>query len=161
MTQPPGGRDAAPQPAQPGPVRRMTFAYDGDRIELIAEHHVQLIVPPTEPLDQAGAVSGLTVVLRDQKDQPVYRATPASAIPQDVEVFNPPGSRDSITRVPVDQPKGAFFVLVPDVPGAKTLEFVGPALRPDALSPDPLHGGAVRAQPRSLARFELKPFEGN
>jgi hypothetical protein len=142
--------DAPLQPPQSGPVRRLTFEYDGDRIRLISEQHVRMIVPPTQPLDQADGVGGFSVLLRDERDRPVYRFTRTSPIRHDAEVFSEPGRERSIERVPVEHPKGAFVVLVPDVPGAKTLELVGQPLRADAF----------REQPQSLARFELKPFEG-
>src|SRR5438270_2413509 len=137
-------------PARPGTVRRLTFAYDGDRIELVSEQHVRMIVPPSEPVEELDRLGGFHVVLRDQQDRPVYRATRANPIQHDTEVFNEPGAEPSVHRVPIERPKGAFVVLVPDVPGARTLEFVGP----------PLRAAALHEQPRTLARFELKPFEG-
>jgi hypothetical protein len=134
---------------QPGPVRRLTFAYEGDTISLVSEQHVQMIVPPTQPLNQVD-VAGFSVLLRDQQDKPLYRFTRTSPIRYDAEVFSEPGAERSIERVPVAYPKGSFVLLVPDVPGAKTLELVDHPQRADAL----------RERPRSLARFELKPFEG-
>jgi hypothetical protein len=138
------------QPAQPGPVRRMTFEYDGDQIRLADEQHVQMIVPPSQPLEQTQPVAGFSVLLRDQQERPVYRFTRTSPMQHDAEVFGEPGADDSITRVGVDRPKGTFVVLVPDVPGAKALELVGHPPQPNAFS----------AEPQYLARFELKPFEG-
>ncbi|MDB5071283.1 MAG: hypothetical protein JWM87_2394 [Candidatus Eremiobacteraeota bacterium] len=139
------------QPAQPGPVRRLTFEYDGDEIWLISEQHVRMIVPPSQPLENADALAGFNVVLRDEQNRPVYRFARTSPIRHDAEVFSEPGTDESIQRVPVDHPKGAFVLLVPDVPGAKSLELVGHPPRADAF----------REQPQRLARFELKPFEGS
>jgi hypothetical protein len=147
MADRPTGGNIQPQPAQPGPVRRLTFEYDGDQIRLVSEQHVRMIVPPPE---QADALVGFQVLLRDQQDQPVLRFSRTNPIRHDAEVFSPPGADQSIARVPVDRPKGSFVLLVPDVPGARTLELVGP----------PASAAALREQPRSLARFALKPFEG-
>ena len=105
-----------------------------------------MIVPP----EQADALGGFQVLLRDQQDQPVLRFSRTNPIRRDAEVFSPPGADQSIARVPVDRPKGSFVLLVPDVPGARTLELIGP----------PASAAALREQPRSLARFALKPFEG-
>jgi hypothetical protein len=146
MADRPTGGNIQPQPAQPGPVRRLTFEYDGDQIRLVSEQHVRMIVPP----EQADALGGFQVLLRDQQDQPVLRFSRTNPIRHDAEVFSPPGADQSIARVPVDRPKGSFVLLVPDVPGARTLELVGP----------PASAAALREQPRSLARFALKPFEG-
>ena len=150
MADRPTSGNVQPQPAQPGPVRRLTFEYDGDQIRLVSEQHVRMIVPPSPPPEQADALGGFQVLLRDEQDQPVFRLTRTSPIPRDAEVFSPPGAERSIERTPVDRPKGAFVLLVPDVPGAKTLELVGPPGSADAL----------REQPQSLARFPLRPFEG-
>jgi hypothetical protein len=149
MADRPTGGNIQPQPAQPGPVRRLTFEYDGDQIRLVSEQHVRMIVPPSPP-EQADALGGFQVLLRDQQDQPVLRFSRTNPIRHDAEVFSPPGADQSIARVPVDRPKGSFVLLVPDVPGARTLELVGP----------PASAAALREQPRSLARFALKPFEG-
>jgi hypothetical protein len=150
MADHPIGGNARPQPAQPGPVRRLTFEYDGDQIRLVSEQHVRMIVPPSQPLEQADELGGFHVLLRDKLDRPVYRFTRTSPIRHDAEVFSKPGTQRSIERTPVDRPKGAFVVLVPDVPGAKTLELVGHPPRTEAHL----------ERPQSLARFDLKPFEG-
>jgi hypothetical protein len=150
MADRPTGGNVQPQPARPGPVRRLTFEYDGDQIRLVSEQHVRMIVPPSQPAEQADALGAFQVLLRDQQDQPVLRFARANPIRRDAEVFSPPGADQSIARVPVDRPKGSFVLLVPDVPGAATLELVGP----------PPSANALREQPRSLARFALKPFEG-
>jgi hypothetical protein len=150
MADPPISGSARPQPGQPGPVRRLTFEYDGDQIRLVSEQHVRMIVPPSPPPDQADALGGFQVLLRDQQDQPVLRFSRSNPIRHDAEVFSPPGADQSIARVPVERPRGSFVLLVPDVPGASTLELVGPSASADAL----------REQPRSLARFALRPFEG-
>jgi hypothetical protein len=150
MADPPTSGNVQPQPAQPGPVRRLTFEYDGDQIRLVSEQHVRMIVPPSPPPEQADALGGFEVLLRDQQDRPVLRFSRTNPIRHDAEVFSPPGTDQSIARVPVDRLRGSFVLLVPDVPGASTLELVGPSASADAL----------RAQPRSLARFTLRPFEG-
>ena len=136
--------------AEPGPVRRMTFEYDGAAIRLVSEQHVQMIVPPSQPLEQADAFAGFHVLLRDGQNQMVYRFTRTSPVQNDAEVFSQPGSNRSVERAAVDHPTGAFVLLVPDVPGATTLELVSHPLRPDAFN----------EPPQSIARFELKPFEG-
>jgi hypothetical protein len=150
MTANPNSGSGPVPPAQPGPVRRLTFEYDGDQIRLVSEQHVRMIAPPSQPLEQAEALGGFHVLVRDEQERPVYRFTRTSPIKHDAEVFNEPGAERSVQRVAVDHPKGAFVVLVPEVPGAKTVELVGHPPRADAF----------REQPTTLARFELKPFEG-
>ena len=109
-----------------------------------------MIVPPSPPPEQANALGGFEVLLRDQQNQPVLRFSRSNPIRHDAEVFSPPGADQWIARVPVDRPRGSFVLLVPDVPGASTLELIGPSASVNAF----------REQPRSLARFALRPFEG-
>lgn len=133
--------------ARPGPVRRLTFAYDGDRISLVSEQHVRMIVPPTQPLEATAEQAGFSVIVRDAQDRPVYRFARTSPFRHDTEVFSDQDD-ESIRRVAVDHPKGMFVLLVPEVAGATTLELSGHALRPQSQ----------QAKPQSLLRLTLAPF---
>jgi len=135
--------------AQPGPVRRLTFRYDGDRIELVSDQTVMMTVPRPEPGDAAPPHGALSFVMRDDQDQPLARVVHVSPLAHDAEVFPPPG--ESPQRVPVAQPKGAFTVLVPDVPGAQKIELIGPPLKPDAH----------HEPPQRLGTFPLRPPGGS
>jgi hypothetical protein len=135
------------QPAQAGPVLRLTFEYDGDQIRLVSQQHVRMIIPPSQPLEPTGEIGGFQVLLRDEQERPFYRLTRTSPLKHDTEVFSEPGAERSIERTPASRPQGSFVVLVPELPGGKTLEFLGQPLRPHALS----------AQSQSLGRFELNP----
>jgi hypothetical protein len=140
---------SVPSLPAPGPVHRLTFEYDGDQVSLVSDQQVELIVPPTQPLERAESDSGFTVILRDADDKPLYRFTRSSPMRHDAEVFSESGDR-TVERTGIDRPKGAFTVLVPDVTGAETVELFGHPLRPQAHL----------EKPRSLARFTLRAFEG-
>jgi hypothetical protein len=131
--------------SQPGPVRRLTFRYDGDRIELVSDQTVTMTVPRPQPADVAPPHGALSLVMRDDQDQPLAQVTHVSPIAHDAEVFAPPG--ESPQRVPVAQPKGAFTILVPDVPGAQKIELIGPPLKPDAHLEPPQHLGTFPLRP--------------
>jgi hypothetical protein len=137
--------DAA-EPGKPGPVMRLTFEYDGNDIRLVSRQQVQMIVPPSHPLDQPADAGGFHVLVRNAQDQLLFRQARTSPLKHDTEVFSAPGSDRTIERVAAARPKGAFVVLVPELPGAKTLEFVGPPPHFNTLS---------AARPQSLGRFDL------
>lgn len=127
-------------------MRRLTFEYDGDEIKLVSNQAVTMIVPPTQPLDAAPTHGALSLVVRDQGNNPLYRATHESPIRHDAEVFSPEGG-GTAQRVAVAHPKGAFTVLVPDLPAAHQVELVGHPLKPEAHT----------EPPQPLGTYSLKP----
>ena len=130
---------------RPGPVRRLTFEYDGDQIKLVSDKPVTMIVPPVQPSEAQPGHGALSLVLRDDADRALLHVTRANPIRYDAEVFSPDGDR-TMQRVPVERPKGAFTILVPDHPDARKIELIGTPLKPEA-----------HAEPaRSLATFALK-----
>lgn len=149
-------------PPAPGPVRRLTFEYDGDSVQLVSEQHVRMIVPPSQPVEHVPSPNALAVVMRDAKEQLVYRFAHSSPLRHDAEVFgdDPYGKPQ---RVAVERPKGTFVLLVPDVPGAQTLELVAPPRPP---GPEALQPGARQLRretpptaPQTLVRVKLRPYE--
>jgi hypothetical protein len=135
---------------QPGPVRRLTFEYDGDQIKLVSDRTVTMIVPPAKP--PAAATTGhaaLSLLVRDAANRPLATVTHESPFTHDAEVFAPP-HEGTLRRVPVERPKGAFTILVPDHPEARTIELIGRPLQPES-----------HAEPaRSLGTFPLRPPGG-
>jgi hypothetical protein len=131
---------------RPGPVHRLTFDYEGDRISLVSDQVVKMIGPPGQPLDEAETSAGFSVIVRDAADRALYRRTGSSPIRSDAEVFSDDPSTP-LHRVPVQEPRGTFVMLVPHVEGAVSVELVGqPSGRPERFR-----------ESRRLARFPLNP----
>lgn len=137
---------AVAMPPRPGPVHRLTFDYEGDRISLVSDQLVNMISPPSDPLDEAEVPAGFTVIVRDAQQRAVYRHTGVSPMGHDTEVFSddPAGS---LQRIAVAKPSGTFVLLVPHVEGAVGFELVG----------HPRFRGRRGSTPRQLARFTLRP----
>jgi len=128
-----------------GRALRLTFRYEGDRVELVSSQPVEMLLPPSHAVDEGEGQSGFWFTLRAADDRPVYRRVTHSPIRRDVEVFSPePG--ENIRRVPVDRPSGTFVLLVPDVEDARVLTLHDSAGEARALA-----GPA-----REIARFELR-----
>jgi hypothetical protein len=131
---------------RPGPVHRLTFDYDGDRISLVSDQIVNMISPPGHSLDESVPLAGFSVIVRDAADKALYRFTGSSPIRNDAEVFsNDPST--SLHRVPVQERRGTFVLLVPDVEGAVSVE----------LAAQPLGSSGTFSEPRRLASFPLHP----
>ena len=129
------------------PVRRLTFAYEGDQMRLVSEQRVNMILPPSQPPDELERQAEFSVILRDEHGQPVYARAVPSPFQFDREVFDRDPTR-SIRREPNPHPRGTFVVLVPALKNALRLEFFGHPLRPKAhLEPT-----------RRLASFPLQPL---
>lgn len=139
-------QNAARSRGRPGPVHRLTFDYEGDRISLVSDQIVNMIGPPGQPLEEAETTTGFSVIVRDAADRALYRRTGSSPIRSDAEVFSDDPSTP-LHRVPVQEPRGTFVMLVPHVEGAVSVELVGPPSgRPDRFR-----------ESLRLARFPLNP----
>jgi hypothetical protein len=132
---------------RPGPISRLTFEYNGDQIRLVTEQQVTMIIPASHPVERLENEAGFSVVLRDEREQAVYRRVIQPPIVFDVEVFDNDPNR-SIRRESNPHPKGTFVVLVPAIANARTVEFFGNPLRPK---------GQLET-PRKLADFKLAPL---
>src|ERR1041385_7131622 len=117
-----------PQIAQPPAQRpythalRLTFEYEGSSIKLVSTQKVEMIVPPTHPLEGTEGQTGFWFTLSDAQGKAVYRRVVHNPIQFDREVFSNDPKNPSVHRVPVDKPKGTFVVLVPDIQEARTVQ---------------------------------------
>jgi hypothetical protein len=125
-------QDSHRQSAVPRALR-LTFAYRGNDIRLLASERVEVVAPPAiGALPQPGQ-TGHWVQLADAAGRVVYHRALHQPIAVDAEVF-PPERGQPITRVPLARREGRFSVLVPDLPGAAVFALHGPA---DPASDDP------------------------
>jgi hypothetical protein len=131
---------------RPGPVHRLTFDYEGDQISLVSDQVVNMISPPGHSLDESETLAGFSVIVRDAADKALYKFTGPSPIRNDAEVFSDDPST-SLHRVPVQERRGTFVMLVPHAEGAVSVE----------LRAQPLDRSGRFSEPRQLARFPLQP----
>jgi hypothetical protein len=132
------------QPGQSRSVLRLTFSYEGDRVELVSRQRVQMTLPPSHLLDEGEDQSGFWFTVRAEDGRPLYRRVIQSPIRVDAEVFSPQPSQN-IHRVAIAHPRGTFVLLVPDIAAARTLTLHMHPVQPDA-----------QARPaREIARFPL------
>jgi hypothetical protein len=126
---------------------RLTFEYEGSSVKLVSTQRVDMILPPSHPLETKEEQSGFWFTLSDAQGKPVYRRAMSNPIRYDREVFSSDPAHPSIQRVPVEKPKGTFVMLVPDVSNARTVQLFSHPLEPAA---------AARGLPaRELAKFTI------
>jgi hypothetical protein len=126
---------------------RLTFEYEGSTVKLVSTQQVDMILPPSHPLETKEEQTGFWFTLSDAQGKPVYRRVVSNPIRYDREVFSNDPRHPSIQRVPVEKPKGTFVMLVPDVAGARTVQLFSHPLAHEAAA----RGVAAR----ELARFTI------
>jgi len=141
----PPRRSVTPVPAVPSNrALRMTFSYEGDRISLVSQQPVEMILPPSHPFDEREAQTGFWFTVHGTKDRALYRRVIQNLIRHDVEVFAPEGET-TVHLEPVQKPKGTFTLLVPDIEGAQSVSISAPPLKP----------GAMHLRAGEIARFKV------
>jgi hypothetical protein len=118
------GPPATTSTAPPGATLRVTFAYRGRDISLLASRRVAMIAPPPVTAAPLPGQSGYWFELRGAAGELLYHRALSNPICSDIEAFSD-DSRQTMTRIPIAAPQGQFEVLVPDLPGAQTFLLFG------------------------------------
>jgi hypothetical protein len=96
---------------------RLIFEQKDGKIKLVSTQRVNMIVPPPQALTSASGRRGSSFELRDTQDRPVYRRVIENPV-QDLEVVVD-DPRRPLQRIKEDRGRGAFFLIVPDITGAR------------------------------------------
>ena len=92
---------------------RMLFSFDGEHIHLVSQQSVEMLLPPSDPVQGNQGQKGFWYELRDVQDRPLYRRVVLNPMREDVEVFSD-DPKQSVARHTVPNRKGVFTVVVPD-----------------------------------------------
>jgi hypothetical protein len=124
---------------------RLTFTYEAASVQLTGAQRVAMTPPPSDPVQASGQASGFWVELRDAAGRPLYRRIHQNPIRFEMEHLTGEPDRP-LAWGKVDEPRGAFVLVVPDLPAAQTvLLFSSPP------------GSEGSGRPASeLVRFDLK-----
>ena len=111
---------------------RLIFSYKNNDIRLLNIQSIDIIPPPSDPLDYPANQPGFWYELKDLQGRTLYRRIIQNPVNPYREVFsNDP--YNSIIRQKVSEPQGTFVLLVPNIPGARSVFLFGP---PDIESTD-------------------------
>jgi hypothetical protein len=138
---------------RPGRALRLIFEYEGDRVRLVSQQDVDVAItgfdlPDVHP-------PGYYVDSRDAANQTLARVAARDAFGSSAEVF-PQQPGDPITRVNVEQPRGAFSVVVP-APEATDHVTVLQVVAPPERAGAPAVAGTAAVV--DLVSFPLKPAQ--
>jgi hypothetical protein len=133
---------------------RYTFTYEGEDLTLASKHYLDKVSPASDPIekeDQEKERSGFWIELQDEKRRTLYRK--AMHNPRfHAEVTTPAQEEKrggSFTNVRLSDPKGTFFVTVPNIPEAQDL----------VIFSSPLGYEAVPGPAAPIARFNVRSGE--
>lgn len=111
------------EPARPAlgdSAVRLVFEYEGEDVRLVSWQRIDMLTSLSDPVEEHRSEQGSWLELRDRNDRPIYRQVLHQAIQTDVEApSDEPGH--PLTRRPVEQPRGVFVALLPDLNEAETL----------------------------------------
>jgi hypothetical protein len=144
----------------PQSALRLTFAYSGDSIRLVASRAVDMLVPPSDPVDGYQGQTGFWAELRDSTGNVIYRRVMHDPISSYHEVHSLPGTPP--THTPVRNREGVFEIVVPALPAGATVVLFGTPHPPSTPIGEFAQERARTAGPRvgtgpasEIARFEM------
>ena len=136
---------------------RLIFERKGERLKLASVQRVRMIVPPPQALSSMRADGGSWFELRDRDDRPVYRRVIENPF-TDIEVVVDDPER-SLRRIALDEPRGAFFLIVPDIAGARRLVLNAESRKATKAAPAKRGKRGGKPGKSSLYEFKLSKFD--
>jgi hypothetical protein len=124
---------------------RMIFAFDGEHVHLVSQQNVEMVLPPSDPIQGVEGHKGFWYELRDAEDRALYRRVMHNPMHEDVEVFSD-DPKQSVARQIVPNRKGVFVVVVPDTEKGHAV----------TLSSSPRRVQLAHQPAREIARFALR-----
>lgn len=122
------------QPRKPKTLR-LTLHYEGDKVNLISQQVVDMICPPTDPLEYSEEEAGFWFMLRDRHEQILYRRIIQSPMQYAVEIRSNDPDRPLSWKT-VNSPRGEFVLLLPALEEAATVSlFSSPFSLKEAMGP--------------------------
>jgi len=136
---------------------RLIFEYEGDNVRLVSQQPVNVAVAGADPARQQ--YPGYYIDSRNAAGASLARVRAHDAFSGSVEVFPEPGRPgDTITRVDVARPRGAFTVIVPVPTDADrvTVVRVSPAATDTITTTHTVRSDAADAIATDIATFPLQ-----
>lgn len=130
---------------------RLIFEYDGDRVDLVFRQPVDMVAPSSDPLGDFDDRLGSWIELRDPDGVVLHRQVLNDPLANSTEVFSS-DPQESLRRVDRTRRKGAFTVVVPDLPRADRVA-LSAEVAPPSRSPA---GGAAPPPQRRVLTFALR-----
>jgi hypothetical protein len=119
------------QPEIPNRAIRLTFSYEGGRIELKSRKALITRTPPSASFTVHERESGFWFQVQDANGNLIYRKVMDDPIKFDIETISDQDPERPFTRIPVSKPQGIFFILVPLFHEAQTIHIFSSPFEPE------------------------------
>lgn len=103
---------------------RLIFSYEGEELRLESRQPITMAAPPSQRIESGQNRTGFWTEVRDARGSVLHQRAIHNPVRRFVEVFSP-DPEQPISYVPVQQPQGAFAVVVPTLPGADHVTVMG------------------------------------
>jgi hypothetical protein len=124
---------------------RMLLSFDGEHVHVVSQQAVDMVLPPSDPVEGIEGLKGFWYELRDGQNRPLYRRVMPNPMRDDVEVFSDDPTQ-SVARQATPNRKGVFTVVVPDTEDGNTV----------TLSSSPRRIQMAHEPATEIARFALQ-----
>lgn len=119
-------------PKQPNCSLRLTFSYEGSDVRLVSMKSIEMLSPPSDPIQTKKGQAGFWYELRDDRGRTLYRRVIQNPIKFSVEVRSNNPKRP-LEWQKVNEPRGTFTLIAPDLAEAKTIELISSPLEPEGM----------------------------
>jgi hypothetical protein len=126
------------------PTLRLTFSYEGSDLRLISRQRVEMMSPPSDPVQAQKEQTGFWYEVRDAEGRTLYRRVIQNPIKFAAEVRSDDPERP-LAWQEVSEPRGNFILLMPDLDRAHML----------VLFSSPMEPGAALGPAKEIAHFDL------
>lgn len=113
----------------PSRAIRVTLSYQGQDLRLVSRRMLHMRTLPSDPLDVSQKQVGFWFQVEDANGRLLYRRTMHNPIRFDTETPSDDSERP-LKRVPLGEPAGTFFLLVPFLREAKTVRVFSSPFEP-------------------------------
>jgi hypothetical protein len=109
---------------------RITLSYRGKELRLVSRKVLSMRIPRSEPLEIPEKQAGFWFQVEDANGHLLYRRVMYNPIQFDTETPSDDPERP-LKRVPISEPRGTFFLLVPFLREARTVRIFSSAFEPE------------------------------
>ena len=129
---------------------RLTFAYKGDKLDLITTERVNMKTPAAVAAPPSKSSVGYWLEVRDAQGKLLYHQVLHDPLRKQVELYSDAPRQPGIRRLERPDSQGEFSILLPDVSGARTFQLYG--------NPVPAASAAARGRSKAVETQTLAKF---